>query len=325
MKNLVKTKIHQTTKSTQIMKTKSITFCRSLSGAACAGTVLLMASSALGQNVFVSNYTTDDIYEITPGGVQSVFATGMNYPIGMALNSAGDLFVANSANNTIPAVGTITEITPGGVQSTFASGVDPQALAFNNAGDLFEADYRSGNIYEYTPGGVQTTFATGLSFPISLAFNTAGDLFVGAGYGNGNGYITEITPGGTQITLATGLSFPGGLAFNSAGNLFATSTSSGAIYEFTTGGVQSTFTTVNVSGLNGLGFNNPGDLFAAGGGSIYEITPGGVQSTIATESGDPNGLVLASVPEPSVYVLFGLGAAGMFTLRYRIRPKTISN
>ena len=50
--------------------------------------------------------------------------------------------------------GNIYEFTPGGVQSTFASGLcDPYGLAFNSAGDLFEADYGSGNIYEFTPGG----------------------------------------------------------------------------------------------------------------------------------------------------------------------------
>ena len=55
-------------------------------------------------------------------------------------------------------------------KSIFASGVVyPWGLAFNSAGDLFEADY-SGHIYEFTPGGVQSTFASGLNDPIGLAF-----------------------------------------------------------------------------------------------------------------------------------------------------------
>ena len=62
--------------------------------------------------------------------------------------------------------GNIYEFTPGGVQSTFASGLnDPDGMAFNSAGDLFEADYGSGNIYEFTPGGVKSTFASGLNDP----------------------------------------------------------------------------------------------------------------------------------------------------------------
>jgi glucose/arabinose dehydrogenase len=75
------------------------------------------------------------------------------------------LFVTDTSDECI------YEITPGGVQSTFASGLDdPEGLAFNSAGDLFEADADSGNIYEFTPDGTQSTFASGLAFPRGLAF-----------------------------------------------------------------------------------------------------------------------------------------------------------
>jgi DNA-binding beta-propeller fold protein YncE len=119
-------------------------------------------------DLFVANYY-GDIYEYTPAGVQSFFASvlagGVYGPIdGLAFNGAGDLFATTFQG------GTITEITPGGVQSTFASGFIPQGLAFNSAGNLFAADFYNGNIYEYTPGGVQSTFASGLSDPEGLAF-----------------------------------------------------------------------------------------------------------------------------------------------------------
>jgi hypothetical protein len=108
------------------MKTKIKTLCYSLSGAACAG-ALLMGSSASAQNLFVSNYTPGVIDEITPGGTVSPFATGLSYPYGIAFNSAGDLFAGDSVGN---GTSYITEITPGGVQSTFASGLyQPAGLA----------------------------------------------------------------------------------------------------------------------------------------------------------------------------------------------------
>ena len=60
----------------------------------------------------------------------------------------------------------------GGAQNqTWQSGLNaPYGLAFNSAGDLFEADSNSGNIYEFTPAGVQSTFASGLYYPFGLAF-----------------------------------------------------------------------------------------------------------------------------------------------------------
>jgi len=64
-------------------------------GAACAGAVLLMAPSAPAQNLFAGDYS-GSIYDYTPGGVRSTFASGFSNPWGLAVDSAGDLFVANT-------------------------------------------------------------------------------------------------------------------------------------------------------------------------------------------------------------------------------------
>ncbi len=268
--------------------------------------LLLAAASAPAQNLYVANYVTQDIYQITPGGVQTVFAPGMDFPVGITFDSSGDLFVANSANNN-PGQGYITKITPDGTQSTFASGLTPQAVAFNSAGDLFEADYRSGNIYEFTPDGTRSTFASGFSFPIGMTFDSLGNLFVGAGYGDGNGYVTKITPGQVQSTFATGLSFPDGLAFNNAGDLFVGDQGDSAIYEYTPTGTP--IGSTSVYGVDGLAFDSTGDLFATShAGSIVEITPDGTPSIFVPESGIPAGAAFAPVPEPSMPGLLAAGA-----------------
>ncbi len=77
------------------------------------------------------------------------------------LAEAQNLFVSDFSR------GNIYEFTPTGTRNTFASGLSyPQGLAFDSAGNLFEAD-RSGNIYKFTPGGVRSTFASGLNIPSS--------------------------------------------------------------------------------------------------------------------------------------------------------------
>jgi DNA-binding beta-propeller fold protein YncE len=127
--------------------------CDSFGRMVCAGAVMLIASSAQAQNLFVAD-SNGTINEFTPGGVQSTFAS-LSIPFGLAFNSAGNLFVAGGA-------GDIYEFTPDGVQSTFASGLSgPQGLAFNSAGNLFVADLGGGGtINEFTPGGVRSTFAS---------------------------------------------------------------------------------------------------------------------------------------------------------------------
>jgi len=79
-------------------------------------------------DLFASENERGNIWEYTPSGTRSLFASGLSYPIGLAFNNAGDLFVANYGYY---GGNSITEITPNGSQSIFASGLNgPTALAF---------------------------------------------------------------------------------------------------------------------------------------------------------------------------------------------------
>jgi sugar lactone lactonase YvrE len=297
------------------MKTNNRIACRSFTGAVCAGAALMMVGSAPAQNLFVGigGGYGGGIYEYTPGGARSPFGFGLEGPVGLAFNSAGNLFVTDEAG------GTIYEYTPGGVQSTFYTGIgDPLALAFNSAGDLFVSS-RNGYIYEFTqftPVGAGSKFASGVGFPYGLAFNSAGDLFESDQF---SGNIYKYTPGGVQSIFASGLN-PAGLAFNSAGDLFESDFHSGNIYEFTPGGVRSIF----ASGLDdpeGLAFDSDGNLFEAdyGSASINKFTPGGVQSTFASELPYPVGLAFQGetlpVPEPSALGLLAVGTIALLVRR----------
>jgi sugar lactone lactonase YvrE len=85
----------------------------------------MSTTNAQAQNLFEADYGSGHIYEFTPGGVQSTFASGLSTPFGLAFDSAGNLFEADRGS------GNIYEFTPGGVRSTFASGLSgPDYLAF---------------------------------------------------------------------------------------------------------------------------------------------------------------------------------------------------
>jgi hypothetical protein len=67
----------------------------SIGGAVCVGVVLLIASRVQGQNLFVSYWGNNTLYEITPAGEQSTFASGFDESLqGLAFNSAGNLFMS---------------------------------------------------------------------------------------------------------------------------------------------------------------------------------------------------------------------------------------
>jgi sugar lactone lactonase YvrE len=167
-----------------------------------------MAFNSAG-NLFVSDSSNGAIYEFTPGGVQSTFASGFSSPGGLAFDRAGNLFATDGGS------GNIYEFTPGGVRSTFASGlVYPVGLAFNSAGNLFETDFLGGNINQFTPGGIESIFSTGWQYPQALAFNNAGDLFLFEG-SYMNSAVIKFPLGGGQTTFASGFTVPttDGLAF----------------------------------------------------------------------------------------------------------------
>jgi sugar lactone lactonase YvrE len=256
------------------------------------GAVILICSGASAQNLFMSDgysgiaRNLGHIYKFTPQGAQSSLASGLNGPLGLAFDSAGNLFVAGFSGN-------IDRFTPAGARSTFASGLTaPEGLAFDSEDNLFVSDI--GYIYEFTPGGLRSTFASGLNQAVGLAFDRAGNLFVADLRA---GAIYKFTPDGIRTTFAFGLNQPFDLAFDGAGNLFVTDwgiwgmvngiwgSRGGAIYKFTPGGVRSTF--AELVAPEGLAFDSAGNLFVVDEdtGNIFKFTPAGVRSTFAKAVG----------------------------------------
>jgi sugar lactone lactonase YvrE len=266
------------------------------------------------------------IYQYTPNGVQSTFASGLSQPRGMAFDHLGNLFVANTTldvNQTLQ--GTIVEITPGGAQSLFATvsgdapfGVFLEGLAFDHAGNLFvmAIDLNDPNlastIYKFTPDGVQSTFGSVPGQGHSIAFDSAGNLFANDSLDQD---IYKFTPDGTRSVFVGPTAFdpdhgPIGLAFDRFGNLFVSlegaagvPCSNDRIVKFTPDGVGSDFST-DVCFPWGLAFDRSGNLFVTErsftplSGDILKFTPDGNFTVFDSEVDDPTFLVFQLLPTP---------------------------
>ena len=117
------------------------------------------------------------IYKFAPNGSRTAFvgptafAPG-EYPVGLAFDSSGNLFVSIETF-TDPGADSIVYFTPSGMGTTFATGLTfPRGLAFDSLGNLFVAEANAipeGDILKFTPGGVRSTFLP----PASAAPNSS--------------------------------------------------------------------------------------------------------------------------------------------------------
>ncbi len=260
------------------------------------------------------------------------------YPYDLAIDSKGNLYVADTANGIIrmvmPEGGVSTVAGQAGVvgssDGTGASAkfYNPQGVAVDASGNLYVADTKNETIRKIAPGGSVSTYAgqagkcgyadgvgNAAQFcnPISLVVDSAGNVYV-----TDSTYrtIRKIAPGGIVSTLAGNVNYkslqdgtgsaaqfcaPVGFTFDNAGNLLVSDqgcygVSNPAIRKVTPAGVVTTIAGNNgaafagrtpatsvFGGLVGLAADASGNIFAADytNGSIWEVSTSGTVNIYA--------------------------------------------
>jgi len=251
------------------------------------------------------------------------YATPQTYTVGttitpLAVSNSGGAVAINGQTSTFAGSGTAGN---GNGTGTGASFSGPNAMAFDNVGNLYVADYSNHLIRKITPAGVVSTFAgsgtagssdgTGtaasFNYPFGIAVDALNNVYVADRINN---MVRMITPGGVVTTLAgsttagnvngtgTAARFnqPAGLAVDAAGNIFVSDFVNSEIRKIAPGGVVTTFAGTGTAGsANGTGtlasFNGPSGMAFDASGNLYVadrynnmirmITPAAVVSTFA--------------------------------------------
>ncbi len=208
-------------------------------------------------------------------GAQAQFSL----PLGLAVDAAGDVFVADQGGNNI------REISPYGVVTNFAG--DP------NGGSGF------------TDGqGAAAQF----NGPMDMVIDASGNLYVAD---NGNLVVRKILPDGTVSTFTTLPSGnpPGGVALDGAGNIYVTDNASNNVYEYdVTATLINTFNVPTAVQLFGVAVDAAGNVYTSDQqtGTIYEganaVVLTGIRFTQMGLSFDNNGrLIMAAQSAYQVY------------------------
>ena len=277
-------------------------------------------------NVFVADANNHKIRKVTSAGVVTTLAgssiagstnaTGsaarFNGPEGVAVDTAGNVFVADTGNHTIRRVtsaGVVTTLagTAGTSGSTDATGSAarfylPRAVAVDTDGNVFVGDTANDTIRKVTSAGVVTTLAgtagssgstdaTGsaarFNHPRSISLDTDKNLFVADMY---NHTIRKVTSAGVVTTLAgtagssgstdaagfaARFNFPHGVSVDTAGNVFVADASNQTIRKVTSAGVVTTEagSVGNTGSNNGSGSNarffNPYGITVNSAGTVF--------------------------------------------------------
>ncbi len=309
-------------------------------------------------NLYLSDTDNHRVRKVSGGVITTIAGTGvagfsgdgkaavdaqLNLPYGLALDSAGNVYVADFGNQRVRRIGPDGVIitvagtgrkasSPDGAAPTDTSLLSPRNVAVDAARNLYIAEFEGHRVRKLTPDGKLATVAgTGvagwsgdgsrapaaqISYPAGMAFDRAGALYFAD---SGNHVVRKLYADGTIGSIGSAFGGNPGLAMSTpvavvvdpAGTMYVGGPAAFVVRAFATSGKWTTYTGIGDS-VNDLAADLNGNLFIADGERLRRMDPSGNIVTVAGDGyrnsvGDGGPATMAQLYLPSALALDSAG------------------